>query len=217
MKLEPIGPWIVVEHVAAMMRGNVHMPWTMRAPACFVGLVLAVPDHLDVDLKPGDFVLVEQMSGNPAMASTAPPEFFAGDWRPGRTHPVDLRASAFGGSPDKQAGFVRVGVDALPVCRLDEEATRRLVRATDIAESEKARTTSLVGFNPKLVEEFRRHKAWLKAYDDSRAGKRRSRLKKPAYDEGSGEGVVAKIETAEDLISLGVDPAWLAEHLGLAG
>ena len=53
----------------------------------------------------------------------------------------------------------------------------------------------------------------MRAYEGTRVGKRRSRLMKAAADPGSGEGVVAVIRQASDLLRFGVSREWLAGHL----
>lgn len=216
--MQILGPWIAIEPVdAAHFAGSAILkPWTARAPETFIGLVLAigaaVPENPGFEI--GDFVLVEKMSGHPHMAGEMP-AFKRGDqWVAGRTIPVMIPASLFGGAANKLLGLVRYGTP-LPVIHTDDEAARRLHRAMTLREQMKNERSSIDEQFADAQAEVAEHGRWLKHAEAQRAGCRRSRLMKPFEDPGAGEGILAKIEDADDLLEMGVDPAWLADRLGI--
>lgn len=214
----PIGPWVVVEQVDAMLLagGALYRPWTARAPEAFVAQVLAAPEGVD-DFERGDFLLVEKMSGHPGMAGEAPPELRGGRRIPGRTRVVDLDASLWGGTPGKPAGIVRCDTSwALGVPLFDEEAARRTRRGLQIeTDAHEAKRTLDDELARHLRAEQRAHERWLREHEDRRSTGRRSRLMKPSQDPGQGEGVLAVITDADYLLRFGVDPVWLAGRLGI--
>lgn len=216
--LRPLGAWVAIEQVEAMMLagGALYRPHTARAPEAFVGLVLAlgagVPD--DAPFEPGDFVVVEKMSGHPHMAGESRPIYRGGRKMPGKSVVLDLRASSFGGSPDKPVGLVRYDSTTRRPCLLDEQAARRMRRGAAIYQAEHDKKKHLDDDATRhLMAEAQRHERWARQYEASRVGRRRSRLMKPSADPALGEGIIAVIRDAEQLLSFGVDPAWLAEHL----
>lgn len=217
-RYELLGPWVAVEQIEAMMLagGALYRPWTARAPEAFVALVLAIGTGIDdAPFEPGDFVLVEKMSGHPHMAGDLPDMFRGGKRIAGKTTWVDLRASTFGGAPDKVVGLVRYGA-ALSPCLRDEEAARRMQRGAELHVGEYEERETLDGdvAGHKRAEK-NAHERWLLGHELYRDGRRRSRLMKPSADPAAGEGIVAVIRDGADLLRFGVDPAWLAEHLGV--
>lgn len=219
-----LGPWVAIQPVEAMMVGGglLLKPWSARQPDCFIAEVLALGDGIhDAPFGVGDFLLVEQMSGHPAMA-TDWPDIVRPDGKrlPGRTRPVDIPASELGGDPGKPLGLLRyLPTDKLKPCAWqDEEATRRMERAGMLTKAAQTRSKTF-GEEPDaaVLEEIGQHTRWLKEHEVRREGQRRSRLMKPHADPGQGDGVVAVIEDAEDLLAMGVSAEWLAGRLVAQG
>lgn len=214
-----LGPWVAIEQVEATMAGagTLYRPWNARAPEAFIGHVLAIGTGIvDPPFEVGDFVLVEKMSGHPHMAGTGPDIIRGGRRFPGKSRIVDYTADHFGGDPSKPVGFVRFG-PPIPACHQDEEAARRVRRGAELSANFQDQKKSIdERIDPAVEAEIMRHGRWVKLYEYDRAQKRRSRTMKPSRDPGRGEGIVAVITDAADLLRLGVDPVWLAETLGVA-
>lgn len=213
-----LGAWVAIQQVDAAMIGQskILRPWTARAPDAFIGLVLAIGQGIaNPPFEVGDFVVVETMSGHPHMAGIAPDRPKPGGGTiSGGTRAVDLRCDTWGGDPSKIVGLVRYLPEPLRVSHVDDEAARRHIRGAHITDVVKNRKEHLDDVaEAHLVQERNRHEVWLRDNERRRADGRRSRLMKPAFDPGAGEGVVARIGEASDLLRLGVDAAWLADTL----
>ena len=216
---EILGPWIAIQQVEAREIGSgLLKPWTAKSPETLICEVLAIGTGIeDPGFGVGDFILVEKMSGHPHMSGEAPQRRLPnGELRPGKTVPVFWPASEFGGDADKMIGLVRFG-DLMPVLDQDEECQRRLARGADLATKEhdyKKSADDVARRSP--AEEMREHAAWVKTYEASREGHRRTRLKRPVFDDAQGEGVLAVFQDAQALLDMGVNGAWLADRLGIS-
>jgi len=220
--LELLGPWVAVQQIPTMHipGSGLLRPWAAKAPECFVALVLALGTEIaDAQFEVGDYILVERQSGHPHMAQQAPVRVDQqGIQRAGRIAPVIWDAAEWGGDKGSSVGFVRSGAAALKAPAQDEECRRRLERMEELKRGEYGRQTSLTPqYHRGRVRELQAHAEWCKRYDEGRADGRRSRLQTASVDNGKGEGIVAVIRSADDLLALGVDPLWLANKLGIKG
>jgi hypothetical protein len=188
----------------------------------YAAFVLAIGD--DVGLRPdgtrapvpfevGDVVLCESQCGHLHMAGEEPPRIGpSGNLIAGKTRPVDLRASVFGGSPDMAAGLVAYHPEPLPPCERDEEAERRRVAILSIQAWVKARATTIEaqGETVRYLEELLgRHMLWMKQHEEYREGRHRTKLLKRTFDPAGGDGILGVFPTVDDVIAYGVDAGHL--------
>jgi len=137
-----------------------------RAELTFSGEVVAVGNDVD-QVKVGDRVLVESMSGHPCMTSPLLDE-------EGRTLAV---------VPCRRPALIQ---------RRDEEHALKAARlkALEIIFGGKADRH----VPPKAMAEIKELRKWTAWAKEARRGKSRSRLFRPIMDPASGQGVLAVIE-----------------------
>lgn len=222
MSAKPLGAYVAVEPLLRDRSGSLHLPWMRQTDDTYAAFVLAIGD--DVGLRPdgtrarvpfgvGDVVLCESMCGHLHMAGEEPPRRGpSGNMIAGKTRPVDLRGSVFGGSPEMSAALIPYYPDSLPPCDRDEEAERRKNAILGIQAWLKAR--------PKTIEEGRdevrhleelmgRHMLWMKRHEAYREGRHRTKVFKRTFDAAGGDGILAVFESIDDVVAYGVDAGHL--------
>lgn len=204
-----IGPWVAVEPVLRYRSGGLHIPvgWSPRKadggrpPQTYVALVRAI-GSVTADFGVGDWVLVESMVGNPALAPERTREVRGERFR--IPSPLHFDAGDVGGTPGKFLALVPVL--RLPVVTDDEGAAERLARRAEIkATLYRTRTNLEHADDARLLAEADDIDRWMRAHAARRELCRRSRRLHPGEDPGRGEGILAVLDL-EAVIALGADP-----------
>jgi hypothetical protein len=194
---------VAVEPVLPKRAANgLYLAADYKAPACYVAQVLEIGAK-NAPFKVGDFVVVESQVGHPCMAAVDP--------KTKKTRVVDLPCSAFGGSEHKQVGIVPFSATGSEVDHEDLESVRRVARINELGQKLEASVKDFADLeSAEWVNERKAHAIWLHDYEQRRSTKRRTNSRGRSDEVGKGDGIIAVVDTVDELVGMGIDPDDLA-------